>query len=199
MSQVLLGNGDADRAGQRAACEDLGKPLSLLGCPPTGNDGSVQTPATVFLESNNIAYRSLPYDHDPGAESYGLEAAQKLGLEPETVFKTLMARVDGDCGDLVVAIVPVTGQLNLKALARAADAKRAHMATISDAERSSGYVAGGISPFGQKRSLRTFVDETAEICDTMYVSGGQRGLDIGLSPGDLIAALDAIVAPLATD
>ena len=120
------------------------------------------------------------------------------GLDPDTVFKTLMARLDDDRGPLVVAIVPVAYQLDLKALARAAGVKRAKMATVIDAERSSGYVAGGISPFGQRRALATFVDETAEICDTMFVSGGQRGLDIGLSPTDLIRALEATVAALAT-
>ena len=158
----------------------------------------MQTPATVFLEAQGIVYQAYPYDHDPGAESFGLEAAEKLGLEPEVVFKTLMARLDDDRGELVVAIVPVTHQLDLKALARSAGAKRASMADVAHAERSSGYVAGGISPFGQKRTLRTFIDETAEICDTMYVSGGQRGLDIGLSPTDLISTLNAVVAPLAT-
>lgn len=145
-----------------------------------------------------IGYQAYPYDYDPGADSFGLEAAYKLRLEPDVVFKTLMARLDDDRGELVVAIVPVTHQLDLKALARSAGAKRARMAVVAHAERSSGYVAGGISPFGQKRALRTFIDESAEICETIYVSGGQRGLDIGLPPGDLIGALDAVVAPLAS-
>lgn len=158
----------------------------------------MQTPATVFLDENEIAYRECGYEHDPSAESYGLEAAEKLGLDPDVVFKTLMARLDDDRGPLVVAIVPVAHQLDLKALARAAGAKRARMAAVADAERSSGYVAGGISPLGQKRRLPTFIDETAEICETIYVSGGRRGLDLGLSPADLIAALDATVAPLAS-
>ena len=158
----------------------------------------MQTPATVFLADHAIAYEPCAYDHDPSAQSFGFEAAEKLGLDPDVVFKTLMAQLDDERGRLVVAIVPVAFQLDLKALARAAGAKRAKMAPITDAERSSGYVIGGISPFGQKRRLPTFVDETAEICDTMYVSGGQRGLDIGLAPSDLIAALNAVVAPLAT-
>lgn len=157
----------------------------------------MRTPATVFLDDHGIAYRACDYEHDPATESYGLEAAEKLGLDPDVVFKTLMARLDDDRGPLVVAIVPVAHQLDLKALARAAGAKRARMAAVADAERSSGYVAGGISPLGQKRQLPTFIDETAEICDTIYVSGGQRGLDLGLSPADLIAALDATIAPLA--
>jgi Cys-tRNA(Pro)/Cys-tRNA(Cys) deacylase len=156
----------------------------------------VQTPATVFLEAQGIDYQPRPYDHDPGADSFGLEAANKLRLDPDVVFKTLMARLEDDQGELVVAIVPVTHQLDLKALARAAGAKRARMAVVAHAERSSGYVAGGISPFGQKRRLRTFIDESAEICETIYVSGGQRGLDIGLSPTDLIEALNVTVAPL---
>lgn len=159
----------------------------------------MQTPATVFLEEHGISYSHHPYEHDPTAASFGGEAAEKLGVDPHVVFKTLMARLDDDQGELVVAIVPVTGQLNLKALARAAGAKRARMAAVADAERSSGYVAGGISPFGQKRPLRSFIDETAEICDSIYVSGGQRGLDIALAPSDLIGALDATVAPIATD
>lgn len=159
----------------------------------------MQTPATVFLEDHGIAYASHPYDHDPAAASFGLEAAEKLGIDPDLVFKTLMARLDDDRGELVVAIVPVAGQLDLKALARAAGAKRARMAVVADAERSSGYVAGGISPFGQKRQLRTFIDETAEICDEIYVSGGQRGLDISLAPADLISALAATVAPIGTN
>ena len=158
----------------------------------------MQTPATVFLDKHGLGYTPMAYDHDPAAESFGLEAAEKLGLDPDVVFKTLMARLEDD-GPLVVAIVPVAAKLNLKALAKAAGAKRAKMAAVADAERSSGYVAGGISPFGQKRRLATFVDETAEICDVMYVSGGQRGLDIGVNPTDLITALDATVAPLASN
>lgn len=121
-----------------------------------------------------------------------------LGLDPDVVFKTLMARLDGDRGPLVVAIVPVAAMLDLKALARAAGAKRAAMAAVADAERATGYVAGGISPLGQKRPHATFIDETAEICDRVYVSGGQRGLDISVEPSALIELLDATVAPLAT-
>lgn len=158
--------------------------------------GRMQTPATTFLDRNDIPYTVHTYDHDTSAESFGLEAAEKLGLEVDVVFKTLMARLDDGRGPLVVAIVPVAHQLDLKALARAAGAKRAMMAKVADAERSSGYVAGGISPFGQKRTLATFVDETAEICDLMYVSGGQRGLDIAVAPPDLITALGATIAPL---
>lgn len=156
----------------------------------------MQTPATVFLERNGISYTEHPYDHDPAAESFGLEAAELLSLEPEVVFKTLLARLDSERGRLVVAIVPVSELLSLKGLARAASAKRAMMAAVADAERSTGYVAGGISPFGQRRPLPTFIDETATICHQIYVSGGQRGFDIGLSPTDLIGSLEATIAPL---
>ncbi len=158
----------------------------------------VQTPATVLLDNAGITYELHRYEHDPAATSFGMEAAEVLGLEPDVVFKTLMARLDGDRGELVVAIVPVAEMLDLKALARAAGAKRAAMADLVDAERATGYVAGGISPFGQKKQHRTFLDETAEICVRIYVSGGQRGLDISLDPNDLIRVLEAGVAPLAT-
>lgn len=162
----------------------------------------MQTPATVLLESEGIAYEVHRYDHDPAAPSYGMEAAELLDLDPDVVFKTLMASLDGDGStgnraELVVAIVPVADMLDLKALARAAGAKRAAMADVAAAERATGFIAGGISPFGQKKRHRTFIDETAEICDRIYVSGGQRGLDISLAPRDLIELLDAGVAPLA--
>lgn len=158
----------------------------------------VQTPATVFLEQAEIVYEVMPYEHDPNAESYGLEAASALNVDPGTVFKTLVARLDSPTGQMVTAIVPVTGQLSLKALARAAGAKRAQMAEVKDAERSSGYVAGGISPFGQRRQLDTYIDETAELYDRIFVSGGQRGVDLRVSPSDVISALQAVVAPLAS-
>jgi len=109
------------------------------------------------------------------------------------VFKTLVADVDGK---LTVAIVPVEGQLDLKALAKAVRAKKAQMADIKLAERTTGYVAGGISPLGQRKRLATVIDETAELYDTIYVSGGRRGLDLGVAPGDLVAVLAAAVAPI---
>ena len=162
------------------------------------NAVAMQTPATSFLDAAGIAYELHRYDHDPSAVSYGLEAAELLGLDPGVVFKTLMAQLDNDPKQLAVAIVPVSDMLDLKALARAAGAKRAAMAAIDVAERVTGYVAGGISPFGQKRLLPTFIDETAEICDRIYVSGGQRGLDLSIAPADLMTALDATAAPIAT-
>ena len=163
----------------------------------------MQTPATVFLDTHGIAYDVHRYEHDPAAASFGMEAAEVLGLDPDVVFKTLMAKLegdglDGDRGELVVAIVPVADMLDLKALARAAGAKRAAMADVAAAERATGFIAGGISPFGQKKQHRTFIDETAEICDRVYISGGQRGLDISLIPADVIRATGAVVAPLAT-
>lgn len=154
------------------------------------------TPATKALDAANISYRVLPYDHDPAAESFGLEAAEVLGLDPDCVFKTLLASLDTD--ELIVAIVPVSGMLDLKALARAAGSKRAVMADPAAAERSTGYVVGGISPLGQRRELRTVIDETAEIIEEIFVSGGRRGFDLGMQPTDLIGLLGAVVAPIAS-
>lgn len=152
------------------------------------------TPATQQLDSLGIGYRTVSYDHDPAAPSYGTEAAEALGLDPDTVFKTLLAEVDGS---LVVACVPVSSLLDLKALARAAGGKRATMADPTVAERSTGYVVGGISPLGQRRQLPTFIDELCEACDEIHVSGGRRGLELVLRPADLVTVLDATVAPIA--
>lgn len=152
------------------------------------------TPATVALARAGVAYTSHAYEHDPAASSYGLEAAQALGLPPQTVFKTLLAEVDGE---LVVGIVPVTGQLDLKALAAAVGGKKATMADPAVAERVTGYVVGGISPIGQKRALRTVLDSSADDHETVYVSGGRRGLDLGLSPADLVRVTAATRARIA--
>ncbi len=152
------------------------------------------TPAVSELDSAGVEYTLCPYDHDPAADSYGLEAAELLGVEPDLVFKTLMAHV-ADLG-LVVAIVPVSEMLDLKALASAFGYKRAAMAEVRAAERSSGYVAGGISPFGQRTVRPTAIDESATICESIFVSGGRRGLDLEVRPNDLIALLDARVGPL---
>jgi Cys-tRNA(Pro)/Cys-tRNA(Cys) deacylase len=151
------------------------------------------TPATTALARAGVTFTEHRYDHDPAAPSYGLEAAEALGLDPAAVFKTLLADVDGR---LVVGVVPVTGQLDLKALAAAVGGKRAAMAEPAAAERSTGYVVGGIAPLGQKRRLPTVVDETALSLPTVYVSGGRRGLDLGLDPRDLVRLLDAVVAPV---
>lgn len=153
------------------------------------------TPATKSLDRAGVSYRVHPYEHDEAAESFGLEAAGALGVDPSCVFKTLMAEVVGS-GELVVAIVPVDQRLALKALAAAAGAKKATMAEVGDAERSSGYVAGGISPFGQRTRRRTFIDSSALHFDEVYVSGGRRGLDLSLDPQDLVAVTAAIVTNL---
>ena len=149
------------------------------------------TPATVALTQAGVAFTLHEYAHDPRAASYGLEAAEALGLDPDQVFKTLLAELDGE---LVVAVVPVTGRLDLKALARAFGGSKAAMAEPKAAERATGYVTGGISPVGQKRALRTVVDETAAAYDVVYVSAGRRGLDLGIAPADLVAATGAITA-----
>lgn len=149
------------------------------------------TPATVALTRAGIDFILRPYEHDPRAQSYGLEAAAALGVAPERVFKTLLADLDGQ---LVVGVVPVTGQLDLKALARALGGSRAAMADPSAAERATGYVVGGISPIGQRKRHRTVVDESALTHDRVLVSGGRRGLDIELAPDDLLAVTDAVTA-----
>ncbi|GAA3640126.1 Cys-tRNA(Pro) deacylase [Streptomyces chitinivorans] len=134
------------------------------------------------------------YEHDPAAPSYGEEAAEALGLDPGQVFKTLVADVDGA---LTVAVVPVSGSLDLKALAAAAGGKRAAMADPAAAERATGYVRGGISPLGQRRALPTVVDASAEGHATVCVSAGRRGLEIELAPADLVKLTGAVTAPIA--
>ncbi|HET7902302.1 MAG TPA: Cys-tRNA(Pro) deacylase [Candidatus Nanopelagicales bacterium] len=154
------------------------------------------TPATVALTRAGIAFTTHSYEHDPAAPSYGLEAAEVLGLPHEQVFKTLLADVDGT---LVVGIVPVARKLDLKALAAAVGGKRADMADPKVAERTTGYVVGGISPVGQRKALRTVVDQTALLFDAVYVSGGRRGFDLGLAPADLLSVTGATTAPIARD
>ncbi|MDP9396560.1 MAG: Cys-tRNA(Pro) deacylase [Actinomycetota bacterium] len=153
--------------------------------------GGQGTPATVALARAGVAFTPRPYAADPDAPSYGLEAAQALGVAPERVFKTLLARVDGA---LTVAVVPVSGSLDLKALAAAVGGKRAEMAEPALAERTTGYVVGGISPVGQRRALPTVLDESALRHESVLVSGGRRGLDLELAPGDLVRVTDATVA-----
>lgn len=152
------------------------------------------TPAVAAAKKAGITFRLHEYDHDPAAASYGEEAADKLGIPADRVFKTLLA--ESDAGQLVVGIVPVAMQLNLKALAAALGVKRATMADIAAAERATGYVAGGISPLGQKRRLRMAIDEHVQTFDTVYVSAGRRGLEIELAPADLIRLTGAVVAPI---
>jgi len=159
--------------------------------------GRAATPGVDAATHAGIAFELASYDHDPRAEGYGLEAADALGIEPARVFKTLVAKLDGD--RLATAIVPVTGQLDLKALARALGARKAAMAPPDEAERATGYVVGGISPLGQKRRLATALDVSANDYETVYVSAGRRGLEIVLSPADLATLTEATVAPIARD
>ena len=148
------------------------------------------TPATTRLDKAGVAYRVHAYTHTAGA-AYGLEAAAATGIEPARVFKTLVAEVDGA---LTVAIVPVAAKLDLKALAAAVGGKRAKMAEVAAAERATGYVAGGISPLGQRKRLPTVLDASAEGFDTMFCSAGRRGLEIELAPADLVRLTGAKVA-----
>ena len=151
------------------------------------------TPATIALERAKIAFTLHEYAHDPKAASYGLEASEALGVPPEQVFKTLVAAVDGN---LAVGVVPVHHQLDLKALAAAAGGKKAIMADVTAAERATGYVAGGISPLGQKRRLPVFVDESASSFGEIFCSAGRRGLEISLAPADLVRCAGAAFARL---
>ena len=152
------------------------------------------TPATVALTALGIRFIEHEYAHDAAVTSYGLEAAEVLGVDPGRVFKTLLTDASGT---LVVGIVPVTGKLDLKALATAAGVKKLDMADAKLAERRTGYVVGGISPIGQKVHLTTVLDETAELFDTIFVSGGRRGFDLELAPADLLLATGGSVAPIA--
>ena len=151
------------------------------------------TPATVALTAAGVPYEIHAYDHDPTHPSYGEEAAEAMGVSPDRVFKTLVADVDGA---LTVAVVPVAGQLDLKALAAALGGKRATMADPTLAERTTGYVRGGISPLGQRKKLRTVLDDSATSHPTICVSAGRRGLEVELSPKDLTNLTEAVLAPI---
>lgn len=152
------------------------------------------TPAIELLKKSQVPHEVLSYHHDPKAASYGLEAAEKLGLAPETVFKTLLAASEKQ--ELLVAIVPVAGTLDLKALAQAAGVKKLEMAKPDQAQRSTGYLVGGISPLGQKKRLRTFIDDSAAALPSIHVSAGRRGLEVALAPADLARLLDAPFVPI---
>jgi Cys-tRNA(Pro)/Cys-tRNA(Cys) deacylase len=155
------------------------------------------TPATVQLRARGIEFTLHEFDHPSGERAYGTAAAEALGIAPERVFKTLLATAEGLAPPgIAVAIVPVSGQLSLKELAVALGAKRAAMCDPTVAERVTGYVVGGISPFGQRRALPTAIDATCRDHRTIFVSGGRRGLEIELAPDDLIAVLAARVAPI---
>lgn len=162
------------------------------------------TPAISMLQAAGVAFTINEFHHEPGERNYGLVAAAALGVEPGRVFKTLVANLtierDGrSCTEQVVGIVPVSGQLSLRELAAALGGKRAEMCPVVFAQRLTGYVVGGISPFGQKKRLRTAVDETCLLFDSIFVSGGKRGLDIEIAPEALVSVLDAVVAPIAAD
>jgi len=158
------------------------------------SQGGPGTPATVALTAAGIPFTPRAYAHDASVTAYGLEAAAALGVEPERVFKTLLAEADGR---LVVGVVPVSSLLDLKALAGVVGAKRAAMAAPELAERKTGYVVGGISPIGQKTALPTVVDETALLWETVLVSGGRRGFDLELAPGDLLRATGGVLGDIA--
>jgi len=153
------------------------------------------TPATKLLTSAGVAFKEHEYGHDPNSTSFGLEAAEKLGVDPRRVFKTLIANVDDT---FAVAIVPVSQQVSLKSLSRTLGAKRATMADPAHAARLTGYVVGGISPLGQKRLLTTVIDQSAQDFETILVSGGRRGFDIELAPEELAKLLSAVFAEIAS-
>ena len=149
------------------------------------------TPATKLLKANKIDFSIHEYEHDANTKSFGLEAAEKLNLRVEEVFKTLLVT---DEKNYFVAILPVHHQLNLKKVAQAVGAKKLKMSDPKDAERLTGYLVGGISPVGQKKRLKTVIDQSAQQLEKLYVSGGKRGLDIGLKPQDLAKVLSATFA-----
>lgn len=141
------------------------------------------TPGINTVIKNKITHRVHEYSHDASSESYGLEAAEKMGVPEERVFKTLIVSLDNK--ELIVGVIPVSSMLSMKLIAKAAGGKKASMAEKSDVERSTGYVLGGVSPLGQKKRLKTFIDSSARNYSTVYVSAGRRGLEIELSPDDL--------------
>lgn len=167
-----------------------------MGSPArrTGHRPASSTPATLALAAAGVDFTAHSYDHDPRASSFGREAAQALGLSPDEVLKTLVAMVDGQP---TVAVVPVSTTLDLKRLAATHGGRRAELAQPAVAERLTGYVVGGISPIGQKRTLPTYIDESAALLERVYVSGGRRGLDLGLAPDDLVAVTSGRYADLA--
>ncbi|WP_168581501.1 Cys-tRNA(Pro) deacylase [Gephyromycinifex aptenodytis] len=154
---------------------------------------SGSTPAVIQLTEAGVSFRQHEYAHSPDAESFGMEAAQELGVAAEQVFKTLLVEVDGKLG---VTILPVDRRLDLKAAAAALSGKKASLADPQLAQRSTGYVLGGISPFGQRRRLPTVLDESARAHETIFVSGGKRGLDLEVAPVDLVRVLNAATANL---
>jgi Cys-tRNA(Pro)/Cys-tRNA(Cys) deacylase len=155
------------------------------------------TPAILAAKRAKLAFTVHEYEHDPAADSYGNEAVEKTGANPDQVFKTLVVALDGK--DLAVAVVPVSAMLSLKLIARAAGAKKAAMADKQLVQRTTGYVLGGVSPLGQKKRLKTFIDDSARNFKTLFVSAGKRGLEIELAPEDLARLTGAAFAPLQQD
>lgn len=141
------------------------------------------TPAINLVKKHKIPYTVHEYNHDPSVESYGLEASEKLGVEEQRVFKTLVVMLQDN--SLAVGVIPVCAKLNLKEMAKACKAKKSAMATQNDVERTTGYILGGVSPIGQKKLLQTIIDKSALEFETIYVSAGKRGLDIEINPKDL--------------
>ncbi|MFD1713197.1 Cys-tRNA(Pro) deacylase [Amnibacterium flavum] len=166
----------------------------MSGARRTDKARTAATLATALLTSRGVRFETHSYEHDPAAPSYGLEAAEAMAVSPDRVFKTLVASVDAR---LVVGVVPVSATLDLKALAHAVGGKRAEMADQREAERKTGYLAGGISPVGQKTALTTVLDESVELHDTVFVSGGLRGFEIELAPADLAEVTGATLASIA--
>ena len=150
------------------------------------------TPGINLARKQKIAHTVHEYTHDPDSESYGQEAADKLGVPASRVFKTLVVTLDNKT--LAVAVLPVSGMLSMKQVAKAAGAKKATMAPPADVERATGYVLGGVSPLGQKKRLKTIIDVSAADYDTVYISAGRRGLEIELSPDDLKTLTNATFA-----
>ncbi|AWF82698.1 Cys-tRNA(Pro) deacylase [Microbulbifer sp. A4B17] len=152
------------------------------------------TPGINLLKNSKVSYKIHEYAHDSSTDSYGMEAAQELGVSEERIFKTLVVALDNK--ELAVGIVPVSTLLNMKLIAKAAVAKKAVMAAPEDVERSTGYVLGGVSPLGQKRQLKTILDISIKDHSTVFVSAGRRGLEIELSPNDLIKAVNGVLAKI---